>query len=209
MASIVINAAMYKACSSPHLATKEPSQLGTTRSLGSKQESTVLGLNIEGKSGLITPQEQDHQSKGVENRDGIETSSARFVDERWKLGTWDLNMFVRSGKMDWDALIVAGRAAMTGFFMAYLVDVLTGLDVVGQSGNFICKIGLFMAVIGVVVFRQTESLNDLKNLADEATFYDKQWQASWQDQDSRGNDTLEGRMKQLYHQLMKLLNVVG
>lgn len=73
---------------------------------------------------------------------------------------------------------------MIGFFMGYLVDILTGLDVVGQSGNFICKIGLFATVLGVVLFRQTKSLKDLKNLADEATFYDKQWQASWQDQDS-------------------------
>ncbi|KAM0068375.1 hypothetical protein Hdeb2414_s0002g00072441 [Helianthus debilis subsp. tardiflorus] len=93
---------------------------------------------------------------------------------------------------------------MIGFFMAYLVDVLTGLDIVGQSGNFICKIGLFMALIGVVVFRQTESLKDLRNLADEATFYDKQWQASWQDQDSTGNGTLREKMKQMYHQLMKI-----
>ncbi|MFS7956434.1 hypothetical protein Hanom_Chr07g00654581 [Helianthus anomalus] len=90
---------------------------------------------------------------------------------------------------------------MIGFFMAYLVDALTGLDVVGQSGNFICKIGLFMTVIGVVVFRQTESLKDLRNLADEATFYDKQWQASWQDQDSTGNGALGEKMKQM-HQLM-------
>ena len=75
---------------------------------------------------------------------------------------------------------------MVGFFMAYFVDVLTGLDVVGQSGNFICKIGLFATVIGVVLFRQTKSIQDLKNLADEATFYDKQWQASWQDQNSSG-----------------------
>ncbi|KAL8240938.1 hypothetical protein R6Q59_014293 [Mikania micrantha] len=88
-----------------------------------------------------------------------------------------------------------GRAAMSGFFMAYLVDVLTGLDVVGQSGNFTCKIGLFMAVIGVVVFRQKESLKNLKNLAEEATFYDKQWQASWQDQDSAGSGALGDTMK--------------
>nr|GEW60244.1 light-harvesting complex-like protein 3 isotype 1, chloroplastic isoform X1 [Tanacetum cinerariifolium] len=32
------------------------------------------------------------------------------------------------------------------------VDVLTGLDVVGQSGNFICKIGLFATVLGVILF---------------------------------------------------------
>ncbi|GJS04308.1 receptor-like protein EIX2, partial [Tanacetum coccineum] len=135
-----------------------------------------------------------------------------FVDERWKQGTWDLNMFVKSGKMDWDALIVAeakrrkflelfpegatneepvlfrtsiipwwawithshlpeaellnGRAAMIGFFMGYLVDVLTGLDVVGQSGNFICKIGLFATVLGVILFRQTKSLKDPHGIYD-------------------------------------------
>ncbi|KAD5961455.1 hypothetical protein E3N88_12928 [Mikania micrantha] len=230
---------------SPHLATKEPSQLGTTRSLGTKQDSTFVGLNIKDQSGLIT-----HNKKEVENDDLTATSSVRFIDERWKQGSWDLNIFVKSGKMDWDALIVAEarrrkflelypeeatnqepvlfrssiipwwawithshlpeaellNAAMIGFFMAYLVDVLTGLDVVGQSGNFICKIGLFMAVIGVVVFRQKESLMNLKNLAEEATFYDKQWKSSWQDQDSVASGALEDKMKQLYHQLIKLLD---
>ncbi|PWA76780.1 chlorophyll A-B binding protein [Artemisia annua] len=232
MASIGINAAMHRACSSPHLATKEvkePSQLGATRSLGTKQASTLVNLNVEGQNALSIPQEQK-KNNVAENGHETETSSVKFVDERWKQGTWDLNMFVKSGKMDWDALIVAeakrrkflelfpegatneepvlfrtsiipwwawithshlpeaellnGRAAMIGFFMGYLVDVLTGLDVVGQSGNFICKVGLFATVLGVVLFRQTKSLKDLKNLADEATFYDKQWQASWQDQDS-------------------------
>ncbi|GER50847.1 chlorophyll A-B binding family protein, partial [Striga asiatica] len=33
----------------------------------------------------------------------------RFADERWKKGTWALNMFVRNGRMDWDAVIIAGR----------------------------------------------------------------------------------------------------
>ncbi|KAD5961421.1 hypothetical protein E3N88_12894 [Mikania micrantha] len=252
MVSIVINAAMYRACNSPHLATKEPSQLGTTRSLETKHDSTFVGLNIKGQNGLITPQEQIYNKKGVENDDLTATSGVRFVDGRWKQGNWDLNMFVKSGKMDWDALIVAearrrkflelypeeatnqepvlfrssiipwwawithshlpeaellnGRAAMIGFFMAYLVDVLTALDVVGQSGNFICKIGLFMAVIGVVIFRQTESAKDLKNLAKEATFYDKQWQASWQEQDSAGSGALGDKLKQMYHQLLKLLD---
>ncbi|MFS7956435.1 hypothetical protein Hanom_Chr07g00654591 [Helianthus anomalus] len=103
MASLCINAAMYRACSSPHLATKEPSQLRTTRSLGTKQDSTFAALNIEGQNSLV---EQNHK-KEVENGDATETSSVKFVDERWKHGTWDLNMFVKSGKMDWDALIVA------------------------------------------------------------------------------------------------------
>ncbi|KAJ8552862.1 hypothetical protein K7X08_020255 [Anisodus acutangulus] len=36
-----------------------------------------------------------------------ESQDLRFSDERWKNGTWDLNMFVKNGKMDWDSVIVA------------------------------------------------------------------------------------------------------
>lgn len=69
---------------------------------------------------------------------------------------------------------------MLGFFMAYLVDALTGLDVVGQTGNLVCKAGLFVTVISVMLLRRTQDFGSLKRLADEATFYDRQWQASWQ-----------------------------
>lgn len=65
--------------------------------------------------------------------------------------------------------------------MAYIVDALTGLDVVGQTGNFICKAGVFVTV-AIIVFRKKEDFKNLKNLADEATLYDKQWQSSWEDQ---------------------------
>ncbi|XP_031392353.1 light-harvesting complex-like protein 3 isotype 1, chloroplastic [Punica granatum] len=173
-------------------------------------------------------------------------TTPKFEDERWKKGTWDLNMFVENGRVDWDGIIVAakrlweallvsctiwschvvearrrrflelfpeaatnqepvlfrssiipwwawirrshlpeaelinGRAAMIGFFMAYLVDALTGLDVVGQTGNFVCKAGLLVTVIGVVLFRRRRDLETLSKLAEEATYYDKQWQASWE-----------------------------
>ncbi|KAL0321715.1 UNVERIFIED_CONTAM: Light-harvesting complex-like protein 3 isotype 1, chloroplastic [Sesamum calycinum] len=83
-----------------------------------------------------------------------------------------------------EAELLNGRAAMVGFFMAYLVDALTGLDVVGQTGNFVCKAALFVTVIGVVLFRRKEDLGNLQKLADEATFYDKQWRASWQSPDT-------------------------
>lgn len=73
---------------------------------------------------------------------------------------------------------------MVGFFMAYLVDALTGLDMIGQSGNFICKAALFFTIIGVLVFRRKEDLENVQKLADEATFYDKQWRASWEDPDA-------------------------
>lgn len=78
---------------------------------------------------------------------------------------------------------IAGRAAMLGFFMAYAVDGLTGLNVVGQTGNFICKVGLLLTIIGVLAFRRKEDFDNIRKLADEATFYDKQWQSSWQDAD--------------------------
>lgn len=66
--------------------------------------------------------------------------------------------------------------------MGYGVDALTGIGIVGQSGNFICKTALFLTVIGVLLFRQSEDVENLRNIAEEATFYDKQWQSSWQKQ---------------------------
>lgn len=80
---------------------------------------------------------------------------------------------------------------MIGFFMGYIVDVLTGLNVVGQTGNFICKAGLFVTIIGILLFRRSNDLDNLKKLVDEATFYDKQWQASWQDEENGKSDTFE------------------
>lgn len=73
--------------------------------------------------------------------------------------------------------------------MAYFVDGLTGLDVFGQTGNIICKAGLFVTVIGVILFRKTQDFDNLKKLVDEATYYDKQWQASWKDQNPSSGNT--------------------
>ena len=82
----------------------------------------------------------------------------------------------------------AGRAAMIGFFMAYLVDSLTGVGLVDQMGNFFCKTLLFVAVVGVLVIRKNEDLDNIKKLIEETTFYDKQWQATWQDDTSSKNN---------------------
>ncbi|XP_035538494.1 light-harvesting complex-like protein 3 isotype 1, chloroplastic [Juglans regia] len=171
----------------------------------------------------------------VENGIELEHSAPRFTDERWKHGTWDLNMnslslaerttifsetfsivplilalkearrrkflelypeastneepvLFRTSIIPWWAWLsrshIPEAELLNGFFMAYLVDALTGLDVVGQTGNFICKAGLLVTVIGVMLFRRTQDFENLKRLADEATFYDKQWQASWQDNKS-------------------------
>jgi hypothetical protein len=80
----------------------------------------------------------------------------------------------------------AGRAAMVGFFMAYFVDSLTGAGLVDQMGNFFCKTLLFAAVAGVLLVRKNEDVESLKKLVDETTFYDRQWQATWQDDSAGG-----------------------
>ncbi|KAF4362519.1 hypothetical protein F8388_011346 [Cannabis sativa] len=81
-----------------------------------------------------------------------------------------------------EAELLNGRAAMIGFFMAYFVDSLTGVGLVDQMGNFFCKTLLFVAVSGVLLIRKNEDIDTLKKLLEETTFYDKQWQATWQDE---------------------------
>ncbi|CAN4127710.1 unnamed protein product [Withania somnifera] len=83
-----------------------------------------------------------------------------------------------------EAEILNGRAAMVGFFMAYFVDSLTGVGLVDQMGNFFCKTLLFVAVAGVLLIRKNEDIETIKKLVEESTFYDKQWQATWQDESS-------------------------
>ncbi|KAJ8763719.1 hypothetical protein K2173_003501 [Erythroxylum novogranatense] len=83
-----------------------------------------------------------------------------------------------------EAELLNGRAAMIGFFMAYLVDSLTGVGLVDQMSCFFCKTLLFVAVVGVLLIRKNEDIENLKQLLEETTFYDRQWQATWQDETS-------------------------
>ncbi|KAM1069809.1 hypothetical protein EV1_001590 [Malus domestica] len=233
MASIAISASLQTVCSS-HQVTKRPQSKPGARSLGTKEATPIVALNVEANSLNASAQEESalrvekHKaedaadSKSKDGLGGAELSVVKFRDERWKNGTWDLNMFSKNGKMDWDGIILAeakrrkflelhteastnddpvvfrssiipgwawmmrsylpeaelinGRAAMVGFFMAYVVDALTGLGVVGQTGNLICKAGFFVTVITIILIRRTQDLGNLRKLADEATFYDKQWQ---------------------------------
>eukprot|EP00244_Chara_vulgaris_P009719 TRINITY_DN423_c0_g1_i1.p1 TRINITY_DN423_c0_g1~~TRINITY_DN423_c0_g1_i1.p1 ORF type:complete len:332 (+),score=61.13 TRINITY_DN423_c0_g1_i1:389-1384(+) len=80
-----------------------------------------------------------------------------------------------------EAELLNGRAAMVGFAMAYLVDAATGVGLVDQMGNFFCKTLLLVAVVGVLGIRKISDIEVLKNLAEESTFYDKQWQATWKE----------------------------
>eukprot|EP00882_Tetradesmus_deserticola_P030428 GHRQ01034162.1.p1 GENE.GHRQ01034162.1~~GHRQ01034162.1.p1 ORF type:complete len:129 (+),score=66.39 GHRQ01034162.1:548-934(+) len=72
-----------------------------------------------------------------------------------------------------------GRACMVGYFMALIVDQLTGYGLVDQQNSFLGKLLLHITVFGVLLVRSTADLDKFKNLLDEATFYDKQWQATW------------------------------
>ncbi|CAL9204971.1 unnamed protein product [Musa hybrid cultivar] len=74
-----------------------------------------------------------------------------------------------------------GRAAMIGFFMAYFIDSLTGIGLVGQTGNFFCKTMLFATVVWVLLIRENRDIKNLNKLFEETTMYDKQWRATWQD----------------------------
>ncbi|WOG96923.1 hypothetical protein DCAR_0416262 [Daucus carota subsp. sativus] len=232
MASLTVTVSMHKACSTSYFTSKHRSMLKPSCSLATKPAAAapVVSLNIEGDKSLSLDKSGEIQGESSLHKNKEAAQEPEFFDSRWKEGTWDLNMFVKNGKMDWDGVIVAearrrkflevypaestnsapvlfktsvipwwawvthshlpeaellnGRAAMIGFFAGYIVDGLTGLNVVGQTGNFLCKTGLFLTIIGILLFRRSSDVDKLKKLVDEATFYDKQWQASWQDEES-------------------------
>lgn len=91
MACIGITASMYRAQSSNNGVHKRQS----LSSSSTTHQAIPLPLN----------QKPDQAEEEIKHN---EHSVGKFVDERWKNGTWDLNMFVKRGKMDWDSVIVAG-----------------------------------------------------------------------------------------------------
>lgn len=123
MASIAISASsLQRACSSKHVVKKQhQSQTKTARSsqsLGTKQDSHIVPLNVDGQrsSNVLQQPEKsslhtDSQKTSADDELDTQSSSAvKFTDARWKKGTWDLNMFVKDGRMDWNAVIVAGQS---------------------------------------------------------------------------------------------------
>ena len=78
----------------------------------------AVTLDVQGQKGFKLDENektasQINKSKDTEDKlkENFETESSapKFRGERWKNGTWDLNMFVRNGRMDWDGVIVAGE----------------------------------------------------------------------------------------------------
>ncbi|KAM7280443.1 hypothetical protein ACFE04_007577 [Oxalis oulophora] len=233
MSSLAISASIQtRACTSNNVIKK---QIRRPASSLDVQEAHAVVKTLNVKSNGVEDIPRKIGSSNEFEKDSDIMTGPKFVDKRWKNGTWDLNMFVKNAKMDWDDVITAeatrrrflqvypesstnsepvlfrssiipwwawlmrsylpeaerlnGRAAMLGFFMAYVVDGLTGLDVVGQTGNLICKAGVFVTVVGLLIFRRSEDLENLKKLADEATLYDKQWQSSWNDPNPANTNT--------------------
>jgi len=80
--------------------------------------------------------------------------------------------------------LLAGRAAMVGFVVGYLVDSATGAGLVDQQSTFLGKTLLVLTVLGVLLIRKTSDVGNLKTMAKESTFYDKQWQATWKDEEA-------------------------
>ncbi|KAF5732267.1 hypothetical protein HS088_TW18G00959 [Tripterygium wilfordii] len=212
MASFAISTSLQRASGSIHVTKRLRPLASPVSSVETKQDIHVVTQNVEGQKGLNIGDQLQYSGLQVDKsgnandklKHGFDTIPCvpKVPDTRWKNGTWDLNMFVKNGKMDWDSLIAAeakrrkflevypgvttdqepvlfrssiipwwawlkssylpeaelinGRAAMVGFFMAYIVDALTRLDLVGQTGNFISKAALFVTVIGVILVRRTE-----------------------------------------------------
>ena len=79
-----------------------------------------------------------------------------------------------------EAELLNGRAAMVGYLAAGVVDLLGGGGLVDQQESFLGKLALHAVVFGVLLVRNTKDIGTLNGLADEATFYDGQWQKTWE-----------------------------
>lgn len=122
MASIGISAWIPRSCTS-HYVIKKQSPPATQARASSLQETHIVTSNYEGQKHLTLTQKEDNplllapmssQAKDEKQPTDAESSAPKCSDKRWKNGTWDLNMFVKHGKMDWHAVIFAGEI----FFLA-------------------------------------------------------------------------------------------
>lgn len=73
-----------------------------------------------------------------------------------------------------------GRAAMMGYVIAGAVDLMGGSGLVDQQESFFGKLALHVVVFAILIVRSTSDLDKYKGLLDEATFYDKQWNSTWE-----------------------------
>lgn len=103
MASLTITVSMQKTW-------KHKCMLKPSWSLATKQAAApIVTLNIESSKSLNLDKSGEAQGEAAVRKDRQEAHEQEFFDPRWKQGTWDLNMFVKNGKMDWDSVISAGN----------------------------------------------------------------------------------------------------
>lgn len=79
-----------------------------------------------------------------------------------------------------EAELINGRATMVGFTVALLVDLVFHVRLVDQLTSPLGQIATLGTVLFCLFVRSDKDLDVYKELSDEATFYDKQWQATWE-----------------------------
>lgn len=57
------------------------------------------------------------------------------------------------------------------------------MGLLDQQNSFLGKVLLHVAVFGILLVRSSSDIDRFKGLIDEATFYDKQWNATWEGQE--------------------------
>ncbi|XP_068634759.1 light-harvesting complex-like protein 3 isotype 1, chloroplastic [Aristolochia californica] len=174
-----------------HRVTKKPeSPARPGRSQGAKQANHSDAQKLI--DGTQKPVKLSISGSGSEVEE--EARRRKFLQTYPQPATHESPVLFRSCTIPWwawlrrfhlpEAEVLNGRAAMVGFFMAYFVDALSGIGLVDQTGNSICKAGLLAVVAGVLLFRQTENFGNIRSLTEEAILYDQQWRATYEDNNS-------------------------
>lgn len=69
---------------------------------------------------------------------------------------------------------------MLGYAAALVVEQFSGSGLLEQQNSFLGKLLLHITVFAVLLIREFADVEKYKNLLDEAVFYDRQWNASWE-----------------------------
>lgn len=79
------------------------------------------------------------------------------------------------------AELINGRACMVGYMSALLIDATAHVGLVDMQFSFWGKLATFVTVLGCAFIRSTKDIENIQNLITDATFYDSQWQATWEE----------------------------
>lgn len=79
-----------------------------------------------------------------------------------------------------EAELINGRATMVGFTIALLVDLVFHVRLVDQLTSPLGQLATLATVGYCLAVRSSKDLEIYKELGSEATFYDDQWNATWE-----------------------------